>query len=197
LFTCASYRYIPGREGVVCDHVQCVQLCAKASLAEMVLPGAIAVLTPISVGLLVGAKCLGGLLAGSIASGFMLAVMLSNTGGACDSAAKYVENEKAFGGKEAPAHQACVVGNTVGNPFKDTSGPALNILIKLMALISLVLAPIFRDDFVTWWQGLLVLILEVALCAAAYYYVWVLDAGEENPFAAYPKGSDGKTAEKV
>ena len=107
-----------------------------------------------------------------LASGFMLAVMMSNAGGAWDNAKKYVENEKVFGGKKSATHKACVVGDTVGDPFKDTSGPALNILIKLMTIISLTLAPIFRDDWVTWWQGLLVLILEIVLCGVAYYYVW-------------------------
>ena len=102
----------------------------------------------------------------------MLAVMMSNAGGAWDNAKKYVENEKVFGGKKSATHKACVVGDTVGDPFKDTSGPALNILIKLMTVISLTLAPIFRDDWDTWWQGLLVLILEIVLCGVAYYYVW-------------------------
>merc|ERR1719440_32859 len=100
---------------------------------------------PIVVGLLVGAKALGGMLAGTIASGFMVAVMMANAGGAWDNAKKYIETQGALGGKKSECHKAAVVGDTVGDPFKDTSGPALNILIKLMSIISLTLAPIFTS----------------------------------------------------
>jgi Na+/H+-translocating membrane pyrophosphatase len=144
----------------------------------MLLPGIIAVLTPISVGLLVGAKCLGGLLAGSIASGFMLAVMMSNAGGAWDNCKKYIENEKVYGGKKSDTHKACVVGDTVGDPFKDTSGPALNILIKLMTVFSLTLAPVFRDDWETYQYGLIVLAVEILLVALAYWWVWIKNGDE-------------------
>jgi len=167
----------------------CVEMCTKASINEMILPGAIAVLTPISVGLLVGAKCLGGLLAGSIAAGFMLAVMMSNAGGAWDNSKKYIENEKVYGGKKSETHKACVVGDTVGDPFKDTSGPALNILIKLMSVFSLTLAPIFRDNWDTWWQGLIVLIIEFIVCGVAYWYVWIVNAEPESD-----KKNEGKPA---
>jgi len=195
-----QFRTIPGlqegREGVVCDHMACVRLCTTASVNEMLLPGIIAVLTPISVGLLLGAKCLGGLLAGSIASGFMLAVMMSNAGGAWDNSKKYIENEKVFGGKKSPTHKACVVGDTVGDPFKDTSGPALNILIKLMTVFSLTLAPVFRDDWDTWWQGLIVLVVELTLIGGAYYYVWIVNAeevnAEEEPQPAVSKEAENK-----
>merc|ERR1711998_592348 len=103
-----------------------------------------------------------GLLAGTIGAGFMLAVMMANAGGAWDNAKKYVEIEKMHGGKGTEVHKAVVTGDTVGNPFKDTSGPALNILLKLMSIISLTIAPIFKDQDLpedTWYAGLIVLIL--------------------------------------
>merc|ERR1719488_33724 len=141
----------------------------------MILPGAVAIFAPIVIGLLIGAKCLGGMLVGAIASGFVLAVMMSNAGGAWDNSKKYIENENTYGGKKSETHKACVVGDTVGDPFKDTSGPALNILIKLMS----VLAPIFREDWATWWVGLIVLAVAAVVCAVAYYFVWV--KGDEQP----------------
>jgi len=174
-----QFRDIPGllegKEGVVCDHMACVTMCTKASIDEMLLPGILAVMTPISVGLLIGAKCLGGLLAGSIASGFMLAVMMSNAGGAWDNSKKYIENEKVYGGKKSETHKACVVGDTVGDPFKDTSGPALNILIKLMTIFSLTMAPVFRSDWKTYWYGLIVLGVEIIMVGVAYWHVWVVN----------------------
>ncbi|CAL6345106.1 unnamed protein product [Bathycoccus prasinos] len=177
-----QFRTIPGllegKEGVVCDHMACVESCTKSSINEMLLPGIIAVFTPISIGLLVGAKCLGGLLVGSIASGFMLAVMMSNAGGAWDNCKKYIENEKVYGGKKSDTHKACVVGDTVGDPFKDTSGPALNILIKLMTVFSLTLAPVFRDDWETYQYGLIVLAVEILLVALAYWWVWIKNGDE-------------------
>lgn len=178
-----QFRDIPGllegKEGVKCDHMACVKMCTKASINEMLLPGILAVMTPISVGLLIGAKALGGLLAGAIASGFMLAVMMSNAGGAWDNSKKYIENEKVYGGKKSDTHKACVVGDTVGDPFKDTSGPALNILIKLMTIFSLTMAPVFRGDWATWWYGLIVLCVEIILVGIAYWYVWIVN-GEES-----------------
>ena len=174
-----QFRDIPGllegKEGVVCDHMACVTMCTKASINEMLLPGILAVMTPISVGLLIGAKCLGGLLAGAIASGFMLAVMMSNAGGAWDNSKKYIENEKVYGGKKSDTHKACVVGDTVGDPFKDTSGPALNILIKLMTIFSLTMAPVFRSDWKTYWYGLIVLAVEIIMVGVAYWHVWVVN----------------------
>merc|ERR1719389_716746 len=113
-------------------------------------------MTPISVGLLIGAKCLGGMLVGAIASGAVLAVMMSNAGGAWDNSKKYIENEKVYGGKKSETHKACVVGDTVGDPFKDTSGPALNILIKLMSMVSLTMAPLVENnaDWQNWIYGM-------------------------------------------
>ena len=172
-----QFRTIPGllegKEGVACDSNACVALCTSSSVKEIILPGAIAIFSPIVIGLLVGARCLGGMLIGAIASGFVLAVMMSNAGGAWDNSKKYIENEKVFGGKKSETHIACVVGDTIGDPFKDTSGPSLNILIKLMSIFSLTLAPVFKDDWETWWGGLIVLAVMLITCGVAYYYVWV------------------------
>jgi K(+)-stimulated pyrophosphate-energized sodium pump len=110
----------------------------------MIGPGIMAVLIPLVVGILFGVEMLGGLLAGSLVSGVPLALLLANAGGAWDNAKKYIETgtDPELGGKGSPAHKAAVVGDTVGDPFKDTSGPALNILLKLMAIVSLVFAPL-------------------------------------------------------
>jgi K(+)-stimulated pyrophosphate-energized sodium pump len=107
----------------------------------MILPGVVAILTPVIVGLVLGPEALGGLLAGSVTTGFLLALMMANTGGAWDNAKKYIEEGK-LGGKGSDAHKAAVVGDTVGDPFKDTSGPSLNILIKLVSIIALIFAMI-------------------------------------------------------
>merc|ERR1712085_122708 len=119
-------------------------------------PGTYAVLAPLIGGFLVGPRFLMGLLAGSIASGMMLAIMMANAGGAWDNSKKYIEIEGACGGKVTETHKACVVGDTVGDPFKDTSGPALNILIKLMSMVSLTIAPILEgaENWDNWYYGL-------------------------------------------
>jgi K(+)-stimulated pyrophosphate-energized sodium pump len=124
------------------DYGTCVSISTKAALHEMVLPGVMAVVAPLLVGLLLGPEALGGLLAGSLVTGVLLAIFMSNSGGAWDNAKKFIE-EGHHGGKGSSAHKAAVVGDTVGDPFKDTSGPSLNILIKLMTVVSLVFAPIF------------------------------------------------------
>jgi len=111
-------------------------------MREMVLPGLLAVTVPVVVGVVLGPAALGGLLIGSIATGFLMAIMMANAGGAWDNAKKYIEAGH-LGGKGSDAHAAAVVGDTVGDPFKDTSGPALNILIKLMSIVALVFAPVF------------------------------------------------------
>ncbi|MGB0383745.1 MAG: sodium-translocating pyrophosphatase [Ardenticatenaceae bacterium] len=124
------------------DYKSCVEISTQAALREMVIPGVLAVVVPVAVGLLLGAEALAGLLIGATSSGFMLAVMMANAGGAWDNAKKWIETGE-LGGKGSNNHKAAVVGDTVGDPFKDTSGPALNILIKLMSIVALVFAPLF------------------------------------------------------
>ena len=124
------------------DHERAVSISTDGALREMVVPGLLAVVVPIIVGAVISAESLGGLLVGSIAAGAMLAIMMANAGGAWDNAKKYVE-EGHFGGKGSEAHKAAVVGDTVGDPFKDTSGPSLNILLKLMAIVAVVFGPLF------------------------------------------------------
>ena len=141
----------------------------------MILPGIYAILSPICVGFLIGPKCLTGMLGGAIASGMMLAIMMANAGGAWDNSKKYIEIEGAQGGKGTEIHKACVVGDTVGDPFKDTSGPALNILIKLMSIISLTIAPLLSsntDDWEVWYYGLIPLALMVIGTLAVYWFFW-------------------------
>ena len=126
------------------QYKRCVEISTKAALREMLIPGVLAVLSPLVVGLLLGPQALGGLLAGALVTGVMMAIFMSNAGGAWDNAKKYIE-EGANGGKGSEAHKAAVVGDTVGDPFKDTSGPSINILIKLMTIISLVFAPLIAQ----------------------------------------------------
>jgi K(+)-stimulated pyrophosphate-energized sodium pump len=139
-----QFREIPGlMEGTAKpDSARCVDISTKAALREMVIPGASAIIVPVVVGKFLGVEALGGLLAGATVTGVMLALFMANAGGAWDNAKKYIEGG-AFGGKGSEPHKAAVVGDTVGDPFKDTSGPSLNILIKLMSVVSLVLAPWF------------------------------------------------------
>jgi K(+)-stimulated pyrophosphate-energized sodium pump len=138
-----QFREIPGiLEGTgKPDPGRCVAISARAALLEMIAPGLLAVLAPILVGFLIGKEALGGLLAGATLAGVLLALMMANGGGAWDNAKKYIEAGN-LGGKGSDPHKAAVVGDTVGDPFKDTSGPSMNILIKLMAIVSLVLAPL-------------------------------------------------------
>jgi K(+)-stimulated pyrophosphate-energized sodium pump len=119
-----------------------VDIATITALKEMVLPGIIVIVAPVAVGLIMGPEALGALLAGSLASGFLLAVLMANAGGAWDNAKKWIEKGN-LGGKGSDEHKAAVVGDTVGDPFKDTSGPSLNILIKLMSIVALVFAPLF------------------------------------------------------
>ena len=141
----------------------------------MFLPGIYAVFSPLTVGFLVGPRCLTGLLGGSISSGCMLALMMANAGGAWDNAKKYIEIEGAHGGKGTDVHRATVVGDTVGDPFKDTSGPSLNILIKLMSIISLTMAPMIagQEDWHEWWWGLIPLVIMLGSTVFAYHFLWV------------------------
>jgi K(+)-stimulated pyrophosphate-energized sodium pump len=141
-----QFREIPGLregvEGVEPDAARAVDISTQGSLRAMLLPGAIAVASPIIVGVVLGPEALGGMLVGSIAAGFLLALFMANAGGAWDNAKKWVEAGN-FGGKGSDAHAATVVGDTIGDPFKDTSGPAINILMKLMAVVSLIFGPLF------------------------------------------------------
>ena len=139
-----QFREIPGiLEGKAKpDYGTCVSISTRAALHEMIVPGVMAVAAPLLVGILFGPGALGGLLAGSLVTGVLLAIYMSNAGGAWDNAKKYIEGGH-HGGKGSSAHKAAVVGDTVGDPFKDTSGPSINILIKLMTVVSLVFAPIF------------------------------------------------------
>jgi K(+)-stimulated pyrophosphate-energized sodium pump len=140
-----QFREIPGiMEGTgKPDSERCVDIATRAALKEMILPGVTAVLAPVIVGFVLGKEALGGMLAGATLAGVFLALFMANAGGAWDNAKKYIE-EGHFGGKGSEPHSAAVVGDTVGDPFKDTSGPAMNILIKLMSVVSLVLAPLFK-----------------------------------------------------
>jgi K(+)-stimulated pyrophosphate-energized sodium pump len=137
-----QFRDIPGlRTGQAePDNTRCMTIATNAALRRMIGPGLLAVVIPPVVGFSLGAYALGGLIGGALLSGVLLALMMANAGGAWDNAKKYVEKGN-LGGKGSPTHNACIVGDTVGDPFKDTSGPSLNILIKLMAIVSLVLAP--------------------------------------------------------
>lgn len=155
----------------------------------MLLPGIYSVLTPLTIGYLIGPRCLMGLLGGAIASGMMLAIMMANAGGAWDNSKKYIEIETRDVGSDA--HKACIVGDTVGDPFKDTSGPALNILIKLMSIIALTIAPSLRkspNDYETWRYGMIPLGLLIASTYAVYRLFWKNDMmGDDAP----PSHKDG------
>lgn len=139
-----QFKEIPGlMEGnAKPDYEQCVSISTGAALREMVLPSVLTVVSPVAVGFILGTKALGGLLAGATMTGFLLAVFMANSGGAWDNAKKYIEKGN-LGGKGSAPHKAAVVGDTVGDPFKDTSGPSLNILIKLMSIVALVFVPLF------------------------------------------------------
>jgi len=139
-----QFREIPGlMEGTAKpDSARCVDISTRAALREMVIPGLVAIMVPVLVGRFLGVEALGGVLAGATLSGVMLALFMANAGGAWDNAKKYIEGG-AHGGKGSDPHKAAVVGDTVGDPFKDTSGPSMNIVIKLISVVSLVLAPWF------------------------------------------------------
>lgn len=144
-----QFRTIPGiLEGKgKPDYKNCVAISTHAALRQMILPGVLAIVSPIIIGILLGAEALGGMLGGSLTTGVLLAIFMSNSGGAWDNAKKYIEGGH-HGGKGSPSHKAAVVGDTVGDPFKDTSGPSINILIKLMTIVSLVFAPLFGNGII-------------------------------------------------
>ena len=123
------------------DYESTIKICTNSAIKKMIAPGVLAIVAPILVGLVLGPLALGGLLVGSLVSGFLLAITMANAGGAWDNAKKFVELGN-YGGKGSEAHKAAVVGDTVGDPFKDTSGPSINILIKLMSMIALVFVPV-------------------------------------------------------
>ena len=141
-----QFRTIPGLlEGTgKADYRRCVDISTAAALHEMMLPGIMAILAPLLMGMLLGVEALGGMLAGALAAGVLVAILMANAGGAWDNAKKYIEGG-AHGGKGSEAHKAAVTGDTVGDPFKDTSGPAMNILIKLMTIVALVFAPVLAE----------------------------------------------------
>ena len=141
-----QFKEMPGiMEGTTTpDYATCVDISTKSALKEMIIPGLLAVIVPVATGLILGAEALGGLLGGALVTGVLMAIFMSNAGGAWDNAKKYIE-EGHHGGKGSEAHKAAVTGDTVGDPFKDTSGPSLNILIKLMTIVSLVFAGMFGN----------------------------------------------------
>jgi hypothetical protein len=173
---------VPEDEDIKPDSDRCVQISTRSSVKEMIAPGAYAILTPLLVGFTLGPRCLMGVLAGAIVSGAMLAIMMSNAGGAWDNSKKLCEKLKI---EKTDQGKACIVGDTVGDPFKDTSGPALNILIKLMSMVALTIAPLLRekksisgvptkrsegnDDWENWYWGMVPLGLCVVITAVLMY----------------------------
>jgi inorganic pyrophosphatase len=196
-----QFRLFPGLKDpdskVEPDYDSCINISTIASLQEMVLPGALAILMPVTIGFLVGSRCLAGMLTGAIASGFMMGVMMSNASGAWDNAKKYMEIELKAKGSEM--HKATVVGDTVGDPFKDTSGPSLNILIKLMAMVSLVIAPLLNPvDWATWEYGLIPLALMIIITVLVYIKFWRdFEADAEAKHAEYDAMIPGESAELI
>merc|ERR1719399_1555180 len=156
---------IAPEEDVLPDSDRCVAISTRSSVTEMIAPGAYAILSPMIIGFMIGPRCLMGVLAGAISSGCMNAIMMSNAGGAWDNSKKLCERLQL---KKTDQGKACVVGDTVGDPFKDTSGPALNILIKLMSMVSLTMAPTIKghQDWEGWGVGLVPLLITVAVTLA-------------------------------
>jgi hypothetical protein len=165
------------------DAQQCIEISTTASIKEMILPGVYAIWTPVFVGFLVGARCLMGVLAGSVGAGAMMAIMMSNAGGAWDNSKKYIEIAQAHGGKGTEIHKACVVGDTVGDPFKDTSGPALNILLKLMAMVSLTIATLLKgqDDWELWYYAFIPFVIMVVATFLVIYFNYMARTDEIKP----------------
>jgi K(+)-stimulated pyrophosphate-energized sodium pump len=133
-----------GKEGVKPDYAKSVSICTTAAIKQMLAPGLLTIISPVIVGVILGPTGLGSFLVGAVVTGFIFAVTFSNAGGAWDNAKKWIETG-AFGGKGSDAHKAAVVGDTVGDPMKDTSGPSLNIMIKLVSIIALVIAPVIAN----------------------------------------------------
>jgi inorganic pyrophosphatase len=156
---------LPAEQEVKPDSDRCVAISTRSSIREMIAPGAFAILVPLAVGLGAGPRCLIGTLAGGIAAGCMMAILMSNAGGAWDNSKKLCEKLQL---KKTDQGKACVVGDTVGDPFKDTSGPALNILIKLMSMVSLTVAPALqgKEDWAQWETGIAPLVVLLIVIAA-------------------------------
>jgi len=172
------------------DYARVVDICTRTSLRELVTPGLLAIVTPIVVGFAFGAIPLGAYLAGTILTGQLLAVMLSNSGGAWDNAKKLIE-EGHYGGKGSPAHEASVIGDTVGDPFKDTAGPALNPLIKVMNLVALLAAGsvVTAAEAGTVWLRAVIVVVGLAIL------VWALRSSAQRQEADF--GAESDPAEKV
>jgi len=149
------------------DYEKCIRISTDAALKQMIGPALIAVLSPVIIGFVLGPEALGGLLAGAISAGFLMAVMMANAGGSWDNSKKYIEAGN-LGGKGSDNHKAAVVGDTVGDPFKDTSGPAINILIKLMSIAALLIAPMIVIDVFLWVK---VMLVAVVLLATVFYSI--------------------------
>eukprot|EP01006_Ploeotia_vitrea_P049480 TRINITY_DN67345_c0_g4_i1.p1 TRINITY_DN67345_c0_g4~~TRINITY_DN67345_c0_g4_i1.p1 ORF type:complete len:803 (-),score=45.85 TRINITY_DN67345_c0_g4_i1:105-2513(-) len=178
---------------------KCVSICTQSSIQEMILPGTYAILAPLCIGFFIGPRCLAGMLGGSISSGAMLAIMMSNAGGAWDNSKKYIEIEGAHGGKGTEIHKACVVGDTVGDPFKDTSGPALNILIKLMSVIGLTIAPLIagNEDWENFGYGFIPLGVGIIITALQLYSTWAGEIMEKSGENNNNNTEDDKIAKEV
>jgi len=174
------------------DTDRCVMISTRSSVKEMIAPGVYAVLTPLITGFLIGPKCLMGLLAGTIGSAAMLAVMMGNAGGAWDNSKKLCEKLKL---KKTEQGKACVVGDTVGDPFKDTSGPSLDILLKLMAMVSLLIAPLIegKDDWELWYIGVAILAVAIVV-TLVLIYVGILTW--KDPLGDSKMGDDQKAKEE-
>jgi len=167
------------------DYARCVAISTKASLIEMIIPGVLAICSPLVCGFMLGRQALGGMLIGSLVSGFMLAIFMANSGGAWDNAKKWIEAEGlgADKSKGTSFHHATIVGDTVGDPFKDTSGPSLDILIKLMTMMSILFAPIypqgaFDEDW--WWVGLIIFIVFFVVTGSIWFWMRKTGFGRIN-----------------
>jgi K(+)-stimulated pyrophosphate-energized sodium pump len=175
-----------GKEGVNADHERCVGMVTSAALYMMVPPAALVILSPLILGIGLGPEMLAGALLGAIASGFVLGGMMNAAGGAWDNAKKMNEKD---GQKGSPKHKATVVGDTVGDPFKDTSGPAINIQIKLMSYISVVLAPVFKNQKDYWWAALIIIGV-VIIVSPLYFYMCPEGLKDEDRLAVFTNKND-------
>merc|ERR1712137_1531108 len=181
---------IPAEEDVKPDSNRCVMISTRSSVKEMIAPGAYAILAPMFIGFLVGPACLMGVLAGALVTGCMLAILMSNAGGAWDNSKKLCEKLKI---KKTEQGKACIVGDTVGDPFKDTSGPALNILIKLMSMVSLTIGPLLSNnkDWENWYFGIIpffIIAVVTITLGALKILTW------KNPLAAVVGGESASPA---